>query len=231
MELIQVKDNNIIAYSAQFISNKLHYYANQSDKPLLLGVSGGGSPKALYPVLSDMISAQIASRMIIIQIDERIISPTHADSNQNLIYSTMNSVLEKGAKFYAMPTDSTDLSNCVQYEKLITPLFNGEAIPAVALLGVGEDGHTASIFPDQIMEIPNDSRLVFMTPRKKNDYYRMSLSFTALFAMNTTILYAPGKNKSAIIEAVSNPNNIEQYPAAKVIQNHPDSYILATKTD
>ena len=114
------------------------------------------------------------------------------------------------------------------YQKQIQALQQ-EAVLGIALLGVGTDGHTASIFPDQLDTLPKQDKIVFMTPEEKNGYYRMSVNYSLLFDMSYAIFYVPGLEKKEIVSLLEDPNDIQVYPAKKVLYEHANSYLLVSK--
>lgn len=227
MEYLTFDEQVIVEKSCRFIIETLERFSEMTDKDMIIGLSGGSSPKPLYTLLNETMPKDIISRLVFIQIDERITNVENNDSNQKLITSTMSDLLIKGASFYPMPVDIDvhTQEGCLSYEKQIQELFE-KSYPCIALLGVGEDGHTASIFPDHKDEIPTDERFVFLTPREKNGYYRMSLSAYAIDQMKIAIMYSPGQKKKHIISHIINKDTMSLYPAAEILHNHQESYLI-----
>ncbi len=155
MEHKSVNEDSIIESTVHYIISYLEHNVSLLDsktQKLICALSGGGSPKALYPVLSHKMSEHIARRLILIQVDERVVEATHEDSNCNLITSTMKDLLSKGTTFLPVPVYLNDPhSIAVEYNSMLTELFETTARThkTIAFLGAGMDGHTASIFPSQ----------------------------------------------------------------------------------
>ena len=106
MECTKILDDDIVVKSSEFIIQKLEEIASSTDKDIIMGLSGGNSPRALYTVLADRLPSKLIERLIFIQIDERMVDITHEDSNQNLITSTLQGAISKGSRFlsYACST-------------------------------------------------------------------------------------------------------------------------------
>lgn len=236
MEHIVFSDDSIVEEVTNYISDTINTLMTNNTSKILIGLSGGNSPKALYTQMARTISAEVAQRLVFIQIDERMVDSNHEDSNQRLIRSTLTPLFEKGAAFYPMPVvfeQSNHTRACEEYETTINNLLDNSTLPTVlsgiALLGVGTDGHTASIFPDQIADIPKDDRLVFMTPREKNGYFRMSMSFKAIYDMAHALVYVPGIAKKDIINLLLDESHREEYPAAQVLYTHVSGTLFSSK--
>ncbi|MDD4886354.1 MAG: 6-phosphogluconolactonase [Thiomonas sp.] len=109
----------------------------------LLAVSGGRSPIPLFHALAQ---APIDwARVTIALVDERVVPADHADSNAALVRAHLLTGAAAQARFLPLVDDPQDLAGCVtranaQLRALALPI-------SAALLGMGDDGHTASLFP------------------------------------------------------------------------------------
>lgn len=173
----------------------------------LLAVSGGNSPKPIFDALS-RIDIQW-QKVWVVLVDERWLDSTHADSNELLVRQSLLKNKAKVAKF--MPLKSVAISAkqaqdfCnVQLQKLPDNID-------VLLLGMGDDGHTASIFPcaDQqslisILDNKNPLRAMAIQPTKA-PYERMSLTASYLLKSHCRYLLLKGDEKlHTYHEALSN---------------------------
>lgn len=138
---------------AQAVADSLHR-AIATRGRALLAVSGGKSPIALFAALCTQPLEW--SKVLVLLVDERCVAPEHADSNAALVRTHLLREAASQATFVplfeqlpdplAHPLDDSALDNLVaqsnqQLASLPWPLD-------VAVLGMGEDGHTASLFPD-----------------------------------------------------------------------------------
>lgn len=114
-----------------------------------LVLSGGSTPKLLYQLLTaEPFDSQIDwKRWEFYFGDERTVPPDHADSN----YRTASEALLSRApidpqKVYRMKGEAEPMQSAIEYGKMLKERF-GDGGPDVTLLGMGDDGHTASLFP------------------------------------------------------------------------------------
>ena len=108
---------------------------------------------------------------------------------------------------------------CLSYEEQINNLLkkDGQGFPVfdLVLLGIGEDGHTASLFPEVKVEENNHS-LVAAVYVEKLASWRMTLTFLALTHARQIIFLATGERKKNIINEILNKKSAD-YPVSKII--------------
>jgi 6-phosphogluconolactonase len=116
-----------------------------------IALSGGSTPKPLYESLSQQPLPW--EKIHIFWGDERYVSPDHPDSNQGMArLAWLDRVPFPPENIHAMPTDSGDPHlDAARHEAEIRQWFgvSAPALPSfdIVLLGMGDDGHTASLFP------------------------------------------------------------------------------------
>ena len=107
-----------------------------------VGLCGGSTPKPVYTMLATDQHLPWA-RVKFFLTDERYVPATHADSNQQMVRSTLLTREAKNALLLAPRTERV-LDTCVaDYAKIVKDLGH----PDLVLLGMGEDGHITSLFP------------------------------------------------------------------------------------
>lgn len=143
-----------------------------------IALSGGSTPKPLYQKLAQ---ADLPwQQLVILWGDERYVPHDHADSNARMAHEAwLNQVPIPPEQILPMSTGSDNPSqDAARYEQTLRQLFDQPAgIPAVdiILLGMGDDGHTASLFPqtealtvrDRLITVGNhdgDPRITFTVP-------------------------------------------------------------------
>src|ERR1700676_2721930 len=131
--------------------------ASASDEKSAISCSGGSTPKLLYEVLAE---PAIASRFPWERVhwfwgDERFVPHDHPDSNYRMVFDALLSrVAVPDGNIHAIPTgDLSPEQAAAAYEKTLRVFYGADTIAStrplfdVTLLGIGEDGHTASLFP------------------------------------------------------------------------------------
>jgi 6-phosphogluconolactonase len=146
-----VKDANVLAArAAEIIAGRLAV----ARYPFRLVLSGGSTPRATYQLLAgkdvDWDCCEIFFG------DERFVPPEHPDSNYRMVRETLLAGASvKPRKIFAIPTDGSLQSCADRYDEALRQQYGAgtleEGIPLfhLTLLGLGEDGHTASLLPDQ----------------------------------------------------------------------------------
>ena len=175
----------------------------------LLAVSGGKTPAALF----DWLSQQPLdwSKVIITLADDRWLPPDHADSNTRLLRQHLLQGAA-AARFVplvnAAPTPEKGLAQAIERFNALPQPFD------LILLGMGDDGHTASLFPcaPQLQHAFSTSEpLVAMYPQTA-PYGRISLSANALRQSRQNILLISGASKQAVLQQALQDGPVEQMP-------------------
>jgi 6-phosphogluconolactonase len=172
-----------------------------------LALAGGGTPKPLYEALAgdDLPVDQIH----IFWGDERYVPPDHPDSNQNM---TRSAWLDRAdfpeANIHPMPTGAGDpVADARQYEAELRSVFGaapGE-VPSfdLILLGMGDDGHTASLFPHtEALQVCD--RLV--AAGNKDGQPRLTLTIPVLNRARRVLFLVAGADKGPALARVFAPD-------------------------
>ena len=121
--------------------------------PYRIVLSGGATPRAAYQLLAARKDVDWSCAELFFS-DERCVPPDHQDSNYRMVRETL---LADGTvqprKLFAIPTDETPGSAAARYDEILRQQYGSSELEAGAplfhltLLGLGDDGHTASLFP------------------------------------------------------------------------------------
>jgi 6-phosphogluconolactonase len=181
----------------------------------LLGLSGGRTPQMLYRRLAtEAADAPIDwSRVRIYFADERAVRPDHPDSNFRMVCETlidpagisMTSVYRMKGE-YPNPQAAAD-----EYEGQLTEPLD------VLVLGVGEDGHTASLFPRNPALAEREKRVAVVRDAPKPPPTRLTLTPRAIAEARVVLVLATGGEKApAVAAAIEGDGPIEDVPARLV---------------
>ena len=154
-----------------------------------IALSGGSSPIALYEELSKQ--AVDWHRVTVTLIDDRKVPANHRDSNQLLVRETLLQGRAANAKFISLEEWPVNQS------------------PDIGILGMGVDGHIASLFKDNVNK--KNKKIVDFVKRK--DFSRVTLTLKCLNSSKNIFLWAPGKGKSNIVKKIISDKKLS-YPAS-----------------
>jgi 6-phosphogluconolactonase len=192
----------------------------------LLVLSGGRTPGELFRVLATAHREDIPWASVhFFWADERAVPPSHPDSNFGLATRDLLDSLEVPPEHvHRMPADREPLDESARrYEAEIRAFFadevrSGRPTFDLVLLGVGDDGHTASLFPGApAVEEPSRWVTVEPSPRLPPRVPRMTLTLPALARAAEAAFLVTGAEKRAVMERVlGDPSQADSLPAARV---------------
>ncbi|HEY3155772.1 MAG TPA: 6-phosphogluconolactonase [Candidatus Eisenbacteria bacterium] len=203
------------------------------ERPRRILLSGGTTPEPMYRILaSEPMKSRIDWSSIEFYIgDERPVPPDHPESNFGLAYRALLEPLGLLApRTYRIRGEASDLELAARrYEALIRARFAAAspADPAFDLvyLGLGEDGHTASLFPG--VQIPDDPpRLVVAVWIEALQGMRATVTYRLLNAARRIVFLVAGQEKAAAVQRTLAPSEGEETPAARVSPAHGEAIWL-----
>jgi 6-phosphogluconolactonase len=184
-----------------------------------LALSGGSTPRKLYAMLADEpYRGQIDWALVeIFWSDERCVPADDAESNYHLAQEVMLSKLPIAAsQIHRVPADEPDREAAsLAYTKEMQRVFGTDGIPQFDLiqLGMGPEGHTASLFPHQA-SLTEQQRLIMSVTVPKPPPPRLTFTPPLLNAAIHILFLVTGPDKSEAVQAVlEGPKQPEEYPA------------------
>lgn len=188
----------------------------------VLALSGGRTPVGLYERLGaePLLSAMPWDRCHFFMGDERLVPLDHEHSNFGQANRLLLSrVPLPAANLHPMPVDLPSPAQAARvHAEELASFFGGPPEFDLVLLGLGPDGHTASLFPDRLaLEAVGPvagEPLPGLAPRAP----RLTLTFEALNRARTVLFCATGSEKAAIVDRISGAPEeaAEEIPAARV---------------
>jgi 6-phosphogluconolactonase len=170
-----------------------------------IALSGGSSPLETYQLLAK--ESLDWNRIHVFWVDERAVPPGHERSNYRGAKSALlDAVAIPEANVHRMHGEAESLEEeAARYAALlretIEPKASGIPVIDVVVLGVGDDGHTASLFPgEKIVQLTD--RLVAYVPPVTGREARLTLTVPILENAKATVLIALGKSKHEPLERV-----------------------------
>jgi 6-phosphogluconolactonase len=161
-----------------------------------VALSGGSTPKELYSALNRRNLDW--SKIVWWLGDERWVKPDHADSNEKMILSSLGGGIPQ-IRFESWHTSDDPAIAAAQYEaNLIRQLGSKPSIDLV-LLGMGTDGHTASLFPGTAA-LNESTRLAVSNVVPQLNTTRVTLTFPALKMAGETWFLVKGADKSSMVD-------------------------------
>jgi len=184
-----------------------------------LAVSGGSTPKGFFKKLSQI---DIPWKSVTITLaDERWVDINNEASNTRLVHENLLQNNAQQAKFFHLKQGDelcestlTDLN--LAATSALLPLD-------VLILGMGEDGHTASLFPcseqiEQGLSLDNNAALMKVLP-KTAPHQRITFTFSHLIQSKNIILHIVGEGKQRVLAEANTGNNLREMPIRAFLQN------------
>lgn len=188
-----------------------------------LALSGGSTPRTLYHLLATDYRSRIPwSLSELFFGDERCVPPNHPDSNFRMAREALLAqVPGLEARTHRIPGERGPQAAAESYDVLLHTVFPG-ANPItfdVLLLGVGEDGHTASLFPGApALDERARWAVAADAPPTSPIRARVTLTYPILDASLETLILSAGPDKRPIIDHIRNDGAAAaaRYPVARI---------------
>lgn len=227
--IVQVfPDNAAVARAAADIFVGLAPPPHERRRLFRVALAGGTTPQALYALLA---SAEYRNRVAWNQVvfffgDERAAAPDHQDSNYRMAHEALFRPLGiADTNIYRMQAERLDLeAAAADYERAVRSSFEGEGMPRFDLifLGMGPDGHTASLFPGSPALAERRRLVVPVTDAPAPPPRRLTLTVPVLNAARLVLFIVTGADKApALRDALMGTLSPDHCPA-KSVRSGPD---------
>lgn len=222
-QLKVLKDLVAVARAAAEVFVTLAAQAEREGRPFRVALAGGSTPRALYEVLTlpEFRNRVNWDNVIFFFGDERAVSPDHLESN----YRAANEALFRSLKLtdkmvHRMRAECADLEIAAEsYENQLRVVFGGK-LPQFDLvfLGMGPDGHTASLFPGDPALQERARWVVPVMNAPKLPARRLTLTVPVLNAAHQVVFMVAGSDKAAVLPEVLRGSGDPQLHPAKLIR-------------
>lgn len=194
----------LVTATAEYVADSIEK-AIQKSGLCNVALSGGNTPGGVYSMLaaSPYRDRVDWSRLHLFWGDERMVPPEHQDSNFRMVQETLlNHVKIPGDNIHRIRGESEPPKAAEEYAALLHDHFKTD-LPEfdIILLGLGEDGHTASIFPetDAVEECERHAVAVYVS---RLNSWRVTLTLPVINAAREILFLVSGKSKSEIIQRI-----------------------------
>ncbi len=204
---------------AEFLMQKVN--ETPEDDSFSIALSGGSTPKIIYKYLSENFEDKINWKKIKIFFgDERCIPPDNEESNYRMANeSLLKKISIPKENIFRVKGENNPVKEAARYEEVLKsniPSVTGIPQFDLILLGLGEDGHTASIFPNQV-NLFYSARLCEVAVHPQTKQKRITITGKIINNAKHVLFLVTGKNKASVLSQIIDVNNSKsKYPASLV---------------
>jgi 6-phosphogluconolactonase len=197
----------------------LELMEKQGNKPIHVALSGGNTPKEIFKMLHEKYGTKLAgNRFHFWWGDERCVPPDNDESNFNWAYTYwLKPIGIPETNIHRIYGENNPKEEAILYQEELKKWIeqkNGMPRFDMIFLGLGDDGHTASIFPDQ-MELLHCDEWCAVATHPVSGQKRITLTGSILNNARSVVFISTGLNKAAIIKKIV-IDHAPEYPATHI---------------
>lgn len=226
-EQLKVEKQKVINFSspeelaagfAKMLSEKIADLLKTKNE-LNIALSGGNTPIELFMILAVEFKDKIEwNKLNFYWVDERCVPPDSPESNFGNAYNTIfRNVHISPARLHRIKGEADPKKEAVRYSELVKHnVPQNDALPSfdIILLGLGDDGHTASIFPNQ-MQLLTSEKLYDTAIQPKTGQTRITMTGRLINNAKCIYFLVSGINKVVVLNDIMNcDEKAKQYPAS-----------------
>lgn len=181
-----------------------------------VALSGGSTPKAMFELLASSYRDKLDwTKVEVYFVDERAVPPDHAESNFRVAHETLLSRLPINAEnIHRMRGEIEPEPAAIEYGRLLKARFGDTGVD-LAILGMGEDGHTASLFPHTPALQETHHRCVAQLVEKSTTGKSWRITMTAPFlnrSRNVLVLVAGASKAQVLADVLTGAHDPQRLP-------------------
>jgi 6-phosphogluconolactonase len=217
------KDKQALAES---VTNDLENSIRNQTERFNIALAGGSTPRTIYQQWSNITDGSLWRKVDFFWGDERCVPPDHEESNYKMAYySFLSKIRISENQIHRIHGEGDPEMEAKRYEKEIKNQLTvaNNSIPQFdwILLGVGTDGHTASLFPNSVA-LKEQSSICVVVRHPQTGQKRISLTLSVINNARRITFLVTGEEKAEIVREILG-NKSPNYPAAQI---SPQSGIL-----
>lgn len=230
-EICVFEDNQEINAYLKELLKKLSKQAIKERGLFSMALSGGVTPEKFYRSLADTSDFLPWDDIHLFMVDERYVKPGDNDHNFSMVQRTILSSIKLPKKnLHPIQTDLTSIQEtATSYEKELKRFFyeDGHSKSPIfdfILLGIGQDGHTASLFPGS-PALEEKEKLVAISRSEHARHERITLTLPIINLARTVVFLITGPEKKNIVQQIVQ-DKIGLFPASKVNPENGKLYFI-----
>lgn len=205
-------DNSLSAEVSERLRDAIEKYGKAS-----LVLSGGRTPMGFFHQLSQQVLDW--QKVTVTLADERWVDNNHPDSNEKLVRENLLINEAHCAQFLSLKNVA---ETAAEGEAVLEAELSQYGQFTVVILGMGDDGHTASLFPAATalasgLDLNSGRSCIAVTP-KAAPHERISMTLPRLLNTGRLIIHISGENKRKVLEQAQAGTNIEELPIRAILQ-------------
>ncbi len=191
------------------------------DEYYSIALSGGTTPVFLFKYLSENFVDRISwDQLLVFWVDERCVPPEDNESNYKMAFEhLLQNVPLPDTNVFRIRGEANPLLEAKQYSELVSeniPEYNDVPQFDLVLLGLGDDGHTASVFPENV-NLFNSSNIYDVSVKPENKQRRITATGKLINNASKVVFLVTGKKKADIVsQIIHKKSGYEKYPASRV---------------
>jgi len=203
--VLKWKDAETMSFAAATLFTASCVRSIEERGKFIVALSGGNTPKRLYQLLATKEFSRTIpwEKVFLFWGDERFVPPTDTESNYRMVKEnllTHISIPEKN--IFPVPVEGTATNCAKKYEKTITRFWDDKKIRFdCMLLGIGNDGHTASLFPGTDI-VKEKKKLVKEVWVEEKQTWRISVTLPLINDSRQVVFLVTGKEKAAVVAGI-----------------------------
>ena len=201
-----------------YITEKINLLLSENDEGISIAISGGNTPKALFQYWREHKTEIEWQRITFYWVDERCVPSSSLESNygeaKRIFFDHVQDFNIR--KCFIRGENNAEDEVAFLNKKVLLSQKNKMPEFDLVLLGLGNDGHTASIFPNQ-MQLLTDKRIYVTAVHPETNQQRISLSGTVINNARNVCFVVTGADKRLILKTIiQKKDNWESYPASYI---------------